>query len=180
MATKSGKKRIDSASRVIMASPRTIYQAYMDPSALVSWLPPVGMKARIDAFVPREGGTYRMALTYDQPDHSAPGKTSEHSDVIRGRFLELVPDERIVQLVEFESEDPAFAGAMKMTWTLTTVPGGTEVAVLCENVPEGIRQEDHEAGLKSTLENLAAFTESVGDGMSCGQRKELIGGERGI
>jgi uncharacterized protein YndB with AHSA1/START domain len=51
-----------------------------------------------------------MALTYDQPDHSAPGKTSEHSDVVRGRFLELVPNERIVQLVEFESEDPAFVG----------------------------------------------------------------------
>ncbi|MDB6103564.1 MAG: Aha1 domain family protein [Gammaproteobacteria bacterium] len=64
-----------------------------------------------------------------------------------------------MQLVEFESDDPAFGGAMKMTWTLTAVPGGTEVAILCENVPEGIRHEDHAAGLKSTLENLAAFLE---------------------
>jgi uncharacterized protein YndB with AHSA1/START domain len=159
MATESGKKRIDSASRVIRASPHDIYQAYMDPQALVSWLPPEGMQGRIDTFDPREGGIYRMALTYEQRGHSVPGKTSEHSDVVGGRFLELVADERIVQLAEFESEDPAFAGAMKMTWTLTAVPGGTEVVILCENVPEGIRQEDHAAGLKSTLENLAAFVE---------------------
>jgi uncharacterized protein YndB with AHSA1/START domain len=71
----------------------------------------------------------------------------------------LVPDERIVQLVEFESADPAFAGTMKMTWTLTPVPGGTEVAICCENVPEGVREEDHAAGMKSTLANLAAFVE---------------------
>jgi hypothetical protein len=71
----------------------------------------------------------------------------------------LVPDERIVQLVEFVSEEPAFAGAMTMTWSLATVRGGTEVTILCENVPEGIRQEDHDAGLKSTLKNLARFIE---------------------
>jgi uncharacterized protein YndB with AHSA1/START domain len=117
------------------------------------------MTARIDAFEPREGGAYRMALTYDRPDHAAPGKTSEHADVVRGRFLEVVPDERIVKLVEFESEDPAFVGEVRMTWILTAVPGGTHVAILAENVPEGIRPEDHEAGLRATLANLAAFTE---------------------
>src|SRR5438094_4266 len=140
MAAPSGQ-RIDSASRVIKASPRTIYQAHIDADALVSWLPPKGMRARIDAYNPREGGTYRIVLTYDQPNHSAPGKTSEHSDVVRGRFLELVPNERIVQLVEFESEDRAFAGEMKMTWTLTAVPEGTNVTIRAENVPAGIRHE---------------------------------------
>jgi uncharacterized protein YndB with AHSA1/START domain len=159
MATESGKTRIDSASRVVMASPRAIYQAYMDPEALVSWLPPKGMKGRIEAFDPQVGGTYRMKLTYDQPDHSAPGKTSDHSDIVRGRFVELVPGKRIVQVIEFESEDPRFCGAMKVTWSLTVVPRGTEVAICCENVPDGIRREEHEAGLKSTLENLAVFTE---------------------
>jgi uncharacterized protein YndB with AHSA1/START domain len=159
MAPESGKKRIDSASKVIRASPHIIYQAYMDPEALVAWLPPKGMKGRIDVFDPREGGMYRMALTYEHPGHSAPGKSSEHSDIVHGRFLELIADTRIVQQVEFESGDPAFAGAMKMTWTLSVVPGGTEVAVLCEDVPEGIRPEEHAAGLQSTLENLAAFTE---------------------
>jgi uncharacterized protein YndB with AHSA1/START domain len=149
--------RTHSASRVIAASPRTIYQAWLDPKALVAWLPPKGMKGQIHAFEPREGGLYRMALTYE--DQSRRGKSTGHSDVVAARFLELVPDERIVQLIEFVSEDPAFAGTMTMTWTLTPVPGGTRVTVQCENVPEGIRQDDHEAGMRSTLENLAAFTE---------------------
>jgi uncharacterized protein YndB with AHSA1/START domain len=159
MTNASGKKRTDSASRVIMASPRTIYRAFVDPDALVSWLPPKGMKGHVYAFDAQEGGTYRISLTYLEPDHSAPGKTSEHADVVQGRFLELIPDERIVQRVEFESEDPAFEGAMTMTWTLVAIPGGTEVRIVCENVPEGIRQDDHDAGLRSTLANLAAFTE---------------------
>jgi uncharacterized protein YndB with AHSA1/START domain len=152
-------KRVDAASRIIKASPQRIYQAFIDPGALVSWLPPKGMKARFDVYEPREGGTYRMILAYDEPDHSAPGKTSEHSDVVRGRFLELIPDQRIVQLVAFESEDRAFAGEMTMTWTLTAVHGGTEVSVRAENVPEGIQPEDHQAGLRSTLENLAVLAE---------------------
>ena len=159
MTTAPGTRRTDSASRVIRASPRTIYQACLDPEALASWLPPEGMKGHIDVFDPREGGTFRMALAYEGSGHSMFGKTSEHSDVIRGQFLELVPDEQIVQQVGFEADDPAFAGAMTMTWTLAAVPGGTKVTILCENVPVGIRPEDHAAGLRSTLENLAAFTE---------------------
>jgi Activator of Hsp90 ATPase homolog 1-like protein len=63
-------------------------------------------------------------------------------------------------LVTFESADPAFAGDMKMTWTLTSVPGGTEVSIRAENVPPGIQPRDHDAGFRSTLENLAEFTES--------------------
>jgi uncharacterized protein YndB with AHSA1/START domain len=159
MTNASNKKRTDSASRVIMASPRTIYKAFLEPENLVSWLPPKGMKGNIYAFDAREGGAYRMSLTYVGTDHLTLGKTSEHTDVVQGRFLKLVPDKQIVQLVEFESEDPAFAGAMTMTWTLTVVPEGTEVTIVCENVPEGIRQDDHDAGLRSTLENLAAFSE---------------------
>jgi hypothetical protein len=65
---------------------------------------------------------------------------------------------RIEQAVVFDSEDPAFAGTM-ITWTFKAIPEGTEVTVRCENVPEGIRPEDHAKGLGSTLENLAAFAE---------------------
>ncbi|GAA5532330.1 SRPBCC family protein [Deinococcus aluminii] len=159
MKSASGEKRIDTASRVIKAPPPVIYQAWTDPQALMTWLPPKGMRGHLEAFDPREGGLYRMALTYQEADHAAPGKSSEHTDVIRGKFLQLVPDERIVQLVEFESKDPAFAGTMTMTWALRHVPGGTEVIFRCENVPPGIRQEDHDEGLRASLENLAAFTE---------------------
>jgi hypothetical protein len=61
--------------------------------------------------------------------------------------------------VEFDSEEPEFAGLMKMTWSFEGVDEGTEVTVRCEDVPDGIRPEDHQAGLTSTLENLAKFTE---------------------
>ena len=161
MTSPSGSgKRIDAASRVIAASVDTLYRAFVDAAAVASWLPPEGMKGHMHVFEPRAGGTYRMTLTYERPEHTAPGKTSANEDVVNGRFVELVPNERVVQRFEFESDDPAFAGTMTMTWKLTPTPGGTEVSVICENVPEGVRQEDHIAGLTSTLANLAAFVES--------------------
>lgn len=154
-----GGKRVDSASRVIKATPQTIYEAFVDPAALVSWLPPKGMKARLDTFNARPGGAYRMELTYDEAGHETPGKSSENSDIVEGKFLELVPNERVVHAVEFQSDIPAFAGTMKMTWALLPAPGGTEVTITCENVPEGIQPDDHAVGLKSSLENLANFCE---------------------
>lgn len=159
MTNESGNQRTDAASRVIKASPRAIYRAFLDPEAVASWRPPDGMSGRILAFDPREGGDFRMSFEYAGTEHSVRGKTSEHADVFRGRFLELVPDKRIVEQVEFESDDPAFAGAMTVITTLIPVPGGTEVTIRCENVPAGILPDDHQAGMASTLANLAAFTE---------------------
>ncbi|WP_298825527.1 SRPBCC domain-containing protein [uncultured Planococcus sp.] len=150
--------RIDSASRVIAATPKAIYQAFMDPEALRSWLPSKGMSAYIDVFDSREGGAYKLTLTYET-DHSNPGKTSDHTDVSQGRFLELVPDTKIVLAGQFDSEDPAFTGEMIQTWYLEAVLEGTKVTIVCEHVPEGIRKEDHNDGLASTLENLAQFIE---------------------
>ncbi len=151
--------RIDVASRVIAAPPGAIYTAFLDPDALMCWLPPEGMTGRLEAFEPRAGGIYRMVLSYDSADHATPGKTTAHADVVQGTFVELIPDERIVWQVEFESDAPAFAGTMTMTWSLAARPEGTEVTIRCEDVPEGIRKEDHDAGLRSTLSNLAAFTQ---------------------
>lgn len=159
MTNASSKKRTDSASRVIKASPQTIYKAFVDPVALVSWLPPKGMKGHIYEFDAQPGGAYRMSLTYEGNDRTTQAKTTENADVVKGRFLEFTPNERIVQLVEFESDDPVFAGEMIITWTLASVPEGTTVTIVCENVPEGIRKEDHDVGLRSTLENLAVYTE---------------------
>ena len=154
-----GGRRTDSATRVIAAPPEAIYRAFLDPEAWVKWLPPEGMTGRIYKFEPRPGGNYRMALTHRKVDWATPGKTSEGTDIVMGRFLELVPDEQVVHLVTFESDDPIFAGEMKMRWHLSPVPGGTKVTISCENVPVGIRQEDHDAGLQSTLKNLANFDE---------------------
>ncbi|MFB5660418.1 SRPBCC domain-containing protein [Alteribacillus sp. HJP-4] len=156
--TNQSSHRIDSASRVIMASPHIIYRAYLNPEALVSWLPPQGMSGHIDIFDPREGGAYRMTLNYEI-DHTSPGKTSKNTDVSQGKFLMLIPDTKIVLSVIFDSDDPAFTGEMIQTWYLEAVSEGTKVTIVCENVPVGIRKEDHDTGLTSTLENLAEFTE---------------------
>lgn len=69
---------------------------------------------------------------------------------------------KLLQAVEFQSDDPAFAGEMLMTWALQAVPGGTQVTIICEHVPAGIRKEDHDIGLASTLDHLAAYTEGAG------------------
>jgi uncharacterized protein YndB with AHSA1/START domain len=158
MTIEPGGRRVDSASRVIKASPQKLYGAFLDPAALVTWLPPSGMKAEMQRFDPRVGGGYRMTLTYQGTEHT-PGKSSEHSDVVESRFAELVPNVRVVQQVDFVSDDPAYAGPMIMTWSLAPVAGGTEVAISCTNVPSGISEEDHAKGLKASLDNLAAFAE---------------------
>jgi uncharacterized protein YndB with AHSA1/START domain len=152
-------KRTDSASRVIKASPQTLYRALLDPGAVAVWRPPNGMKARIYAFDPREGGRFRMSFSYQNADHPVRGKTSEHEDVFEGRFVELIPDVRVVESVRFESDDPAFADPMTITTTLKAVSSGTEVSIVCENVPGEIHPADHQAGMTSTLKNLAEFTE---------------------
>ena len=143
------------ASRAIEASPTAIYAAFVDPAALVQWLPPAGAVGAIEVFEPLPGGRFRMTLTFS----SAVGKTSHDTDVVEGRFLELVPAERIVQAISFVSDDAAFGGAMTMTWTFTEAPGGACVTVLAENVPPGISRADHERGMASTLANLAGFLE---------------------
>ena len=116
------------------------------------------MRAEVHAFDAREGGSFRLSLTCT--DRRGPrGKFSGQADVVSGRFLELVPDTRMVELVELESDDPAFAGAMTVTMTLAPLEDGTEVTIRCDGVPAGIRPEDHAAGIASTLAKLAAFIE---------------------
>ncbi|HTV70093.1 MAG TPA: SRPBCC family protein [Rhizobiaceae bacterium] len=148
--------RTDTCSRLIKAPAQKIYRAFTDPDAWVKWLPPEGMTGKMHHFDPRPGGTYRMTLTYAA---AGAGKSSDDTDVVEGTFVELVPNERVVQEVVFDSDDPAFAGTMTMSWSLAPVAGGTEVEIIAENVPPGISKEDHDAGLRSTLENLAAFVE---------------------
>jgi uncharacterized protein YndB with AHSA1/START domain len=100
-----------------------------------------------------------MAFEYTSTDDNGSGKTSQNADVFEGSFLELIPNKRIVELVKFESDDPSFDNEMKITTTLVPVSDGTEVRFSCEDVPDSIRPEDHQAGMKSSLQNLAALTE---------------------
>src|SRR5277367_1231206 len=107
--------RTDVASRVVAAPPGCVYAALVDPEALAQWLPPDGMSGRFERFDARPGGSYRLVLTYANPS-AAHGKTTGGSDIVDSRFIELVPNVRVVQAVDFVSDDPANAGTMTMTW----------------------------------------------------------------
>jgi uncharacterized protein YndB with AHSA1/START domain len=132
------------------------YRAFADPGAMEQWMAPAGMLARMVHFDFREGGSYRMRLTYLDPG-AGRGKASVDSDEVQVRLVSITEGKEIQQEVVFESQDPSFAGVMRMTWTFEPGDRGTLVTVRAENVPAGIRREDHEVGMHSTLENLNAF-----------------------
>ena len=148
--------RIDAASRLISASPEIVYRAFSEPGAMEQWIPPSGMTGEMLHFDFREGGSYRMRLTYTVPEPGR-GKSSKDSDEVEVRLTKLEVGHSIEQEVTFESEDPAFAGVMRMIWTFQPAKEGTLVIIRAENVPTGIRPEDHEAGLNASLKNLADF-----------------------
>ena len=149
--------RIDRAERWIAASPGRVHEALTTREAVEAWLPPAGA---LEAFEPRPGGAFRMTLTFDTPGEAGAHKSSETTDVVEGQFLELVPNASVRQRFTFVSDDPAFAGAMTMTWTLTPEAAGTRVVVTAKDVPPGIRAEDHEQGMASSLQNLAAHLDA--------------------
>jgi len=159
MTETSGGRASTKVSRIIRATRQALYGAFLDPEVLASWRAPETMKAQVHTFDPREGGAYRMSLTYTDPEHAGAGKSSDDTDTFQGRFVELVPHERIVELVVFESREPGFMGEMKMTTTFAEAEGGTEVTLTCENIPPGIRPEDNEVGCRESLQNLARLFE---------------------
>jgi len=153
---KSGGRR-DMASLIVKADPDIIWRAFADPESLMAWLPPGRMTGRALEYDFREGGRYRIELTYDESAGSSAGKTTARTDISTGRFLSLDPGQCVVQTVEFESDDASFAGEMLMTWSFEPVIGGTRVTITADNVPPGISRADHDAGLRGSLENLAKY-----------------------
>lgn len=148
--------RTDTAARLVPAPPASVWEALTSPDALVVWLPPDGMTGRFESFDLRPGGGYRLVLTYRDPADSA-GKATADSDVVDARFVVVEAGSRLVQEVDFVSDDPRFAGTMTMTWTLRAAEGGTLVEIRADDVPPGISAEDHVVGMASSLANLAAY-----------------------
>ena len=145
--------RTDHVERTIAAEPGRVFRAFVEPDELLAWLPPAGMTGRFEHADIRPGGSYRLVLGYDD---GSGGKTTDGTDVVDARIVEVVPGERLVQAVDFESDDPAFAGTMTMSWSVAADPAGARVEILAENVPSGISAEDHEDGITASLDNLAA------------------------
>jgi uncharacterized protein YndB with AHSA1/START domain len=143
----------------MMARRSDVYKAFVDRDLVAAWLAPGTMRCVVHEFEPREGGRFRMSLTYKDPADGPGGKTTEDTDTFHGRFVQLVPYERVVQLVEFESEQPGMSGKMRVTWDLADAGRGTNVTVVCEDIPRGIRLEDNEVGSASSLQKLARLVE---------------------
>lgn len=150
--------RTDRASLLIHVDRQRVFAALTDPVALADWLPPKGMRGRFERFDMREGGSYRLVLTYDDASTS-PGKTSADSDVSEVMITRIVHNEAVLQEVTFDSDDPAFQGTMRMQWSLRSVDEGTMVEFEARDVPDGVRARDHAEGLTSSLSNLAAYLE---------------------
>jgi uncharacterized protein YndB with AHSA1/START domain len=144
--------------RHVNAPRAMVYRALLDPRAIAKWKAPDGMTCRVHEFDAREGGSFRISLTYDEP--TATGKTTSHTDTYHGRFVRLVPNEEIVEADEFETTDPALRGEMTITYTLTDADGGTDVLGVHDGLPPGVSTADNETGWQMALAKLAALVEA--------------------
>ena len=151
-----------SATRIrrrIDAPRAAVYRALLDARAVATWMVPTGMTSHVHAFEPREGGSFRISLTYDAP--TGTGKTTAQTDTFHGRFVKLVTNERVVEVVEFETTDPALQGEMTITIALADADGGTEILAVHDGLPPGLSAADNDAGWRSSLAKLAALVEAT-------------------
>lgn len=145
-------------SRHVNAPRPNVYRALLDAQAVATWMVPRGMTSHVHMFDAREGGLFRISLTYDEP--TGTGKTTTHTDTYHGHFVKLIPNEQVVEVMEFETADPAMRGEMTVTFTLTDADGGTDVLAVHDNLPPGVSPADNETGWRMALDNLAALVEA--------------------
>ncbi|WP_227380101.1 SRPBCC family protein [Haladaptatus halobius] len=153
--TTTNEDRSITVTRVIEAPPNRVYEAFVNPDELATWLPPEGFSAEIHEFDATEGGTFRMSFNADIEE------LESYAHTFHGTYEELSPGERIVYTEEFESDDPGMAGEMTTTVTFEDVPDGTEVTARQAGIPEAISPEDANEGWNDSLENLADIVQEA-------------------
>jgi uncharacterized protein YndB with AHSA1/START domain len=136
--------------RVLKSTPDKIYRAFLDPDAMVKWLPPHGFTGKVHHLEARVGGTFRMSFTNF-------GSGNSHS--FGGSYLELVPNERIRHTDKFD--DPNLPGEMQVTIELKAVFCGTDLSIVQEGVPAVIPAEACYLGWQESLTLLAQLVEPV-------------------
>ena len=135
--------------RVLRSPPERVYRAFLDPDAMVKWLPPNGFTAKVHEMNAKVGGTFRMSFT---------NFTTGQSHAFGGEYLELSPHERLRYTDSFD--DPNLPGVMEVTVTLTKVSVGTEVNIVQEGVPDVIPAEACYLGWQESLMLLAKLVEA--------------------
>ncbi|MGH3491695.1 MAG: SRPBCC domain-containing protein [Sciscionella sp.] len=142
-----------------VSAPRAaVYRALTNAEAIATWRVPTGMRGQVHEFDAREGGSFRVSLTYDSP--GALGKSTSGTDTYHGHFVALVPNERVVEALEFETADPTLRATMTLTTILTDSGRGTDVLIVHEGVPDSVPAADNEAGTRMALARLAEFVET--------------------
>lgn len=134
--------------RVLRASPDRVYRAFLDPDAMVKWLPPDGFTARMHQMDARVGGSYRMSFT---------NFTTRDGHTFGGTFVELVPNERLRYTDSFE--DPNLPGEIQVAVDLREVPLGTDLSIVQEGVPDVIPLDACYLGWQQSLTQLARLVE---------------------
>ena len=135
--------------RVLRAAPERVYRAFIDPAAMVKWLPPNGFTATVHHMDAKVGGGHKMSFT---------NFTSGKSHSFGGRYVELQPSERIRYTDSFD--DPNLPGEMQVTVSLKRVSCGTELSITQEGVPEVIPPEMCYLGWQESLVLLAKLVEA--------------------
>jgi uncharacterized protein YndB with AHSA1/START domain len=135
--------------RVLRAPPERIYRAFLDADAMAKWLPPHGFTGKVHQIDAKVGGSYRMSFT---------NFTTKQSHSFGGKYLELVPNERIVHTDKFD--DPNLPGEMRTTISLKKVSVGTELNVVQEGIPEMIPAEMCYLGWQESLVLLGQLVEA--------------------
>jgi uncharacterized protein YndB with AHSA1/START domain len=145
-------------SRHLNAPCSQVYRALIDARAIATWMVPDGMSSQVHHLDAREGGRLHVTLTYDAADGA--GKTTAHSDSYHGCFLRLIPDQQVVELIEFETNDPSMRGEMTITFTLVAAQGGTELTAVHSDLPRGMSPTDNDPGWRMSLDKLATYVEA--------------------
>jgi uncharacterized protein YndB with AHSA1/START domain len=142
--------------RRVDASAAEVFGVLLDPDAVAQWRVPTNMSALVHEFDAREGGRFRVSLTYRD---GGAGKSGERTDTYQGTFTRIVPGREVVERLEFETDDPALHGTMTMTTTLHEEPGGTTVVMRHDGIPDAVPPEDNDTGMRMALDNLARLVE---------------------
>lgn len=134
--------------RVLRSKPERVYRAFLDADAMSKWLPPFGFTCKVHHLDARVGGTYKMSFT---------NFSSGNSHSFGGKYLELIPNERIHYTDSFD--DPNLPGQMRTTVSLRPVSCGTELTIVQEGLPEAIPVEMCYLGWQESLEQLTRLVE---------------------
>jgi uncharacterized protein YndB with AHSA1/START domain len=135
--------------RVLRSTPERVYRAFIDPDAMVKWLPPNGFTAKVHSMDSRAGGSYRMSFT---------NFTTGKSHSFGGKYVEMTPNERLRYTDKFD--DPNLPGEMNVTIVLKKVLVGTEIEITQEGVPDVIPAEACYLGWQESLTLLGKLVEA--------------------